>query len=135
LSIQFVSDLKMGHYMKIAPRVMFSAQVIATIVAGFVSIGVNAWALANIENICETDQAAGFNCEGYTTFFTSSVIWGAIGPKRLFSSGQMYNATLIWIPGGCVVACSILLGFKIFPKVWVPLHLFPTAHLRDDQLF
>ena len=128
-SIQFVSDLKMGHYMKIAPRVMFSAQIVATIVAGFVSIGVNAWALANIPHVCETKQSSGFNCENYTTFFTSSVIWGAIGPKRLFASGEMYNSTLYGFVAGLLLPVPFYLGAKMWPRsglryVYSPLLLY-----------
>jgi OPT family small oligopeptide transporter len=63
-SVQFVADLKLGHYMKIPPRTMFIAQTIATIVAGFVSIGVNAWQLSNINDVCSADQSANFTCPG-----------------------------------------------------------------------
>ena len=116
-AIQFASDLKMGHYMKIAPRVMFSAQCVATVVAAFVSLGVNAWALANIPNICDSSQASGFNCEGYTTFFTSSVIWGAIGPRELFASGKIYNATLYGFLAGTLLPVPFYLLSKYFPKL------------------
>ena len=55
-SIQFVADLKLGHYMKIPPRTMFAAQTVATIIAAFVSIGVNAWQMNNIEGICTSES-------------------------------------------------------------------------------
>lgn len=138
-AIQFVCDLKMGHYMKIAPRVMFSAQCIATVVSAFVSIGVNAWALANIPNICETNQASGFNCEGYTTFFTSSVIWGAIGPARLFANGMMYNATLYGFLCGALLPVPFYLLSKYFPKsgfryVYSPLLLYGMMNFAPYNL-
>ncbi|KAJ5716810.1 OPT oligopeptide transporter [Penicillium malachiteum] len=128
-AIQFASDLKMGHYMKIAPRVMFSAQVVATFLSAFVSIGVNAWALANIPNICSDDQASGFTCENDTTFFTSSVIWGAIGPRRLFAAGQMYNATLYGFLAGTLLPLPFYFAAKYFPKsgaryIYSPLLLY-----------
>ncbi|KAJ5902554.1 OPT oligopeptide transporter [Penicillium taxi] len=138
-AIQFVADLKMGHYMKIAPRVMFSAQVIATIVAAFVSIGVNAWALHNIPNICESTQASGFNCESITTFFTSSVIWGAIGPKRLFAAGQRYNTTLYGFVIGLVVPIPFYLTSKYFPRsgaryVYSPLLFYGMMNFAPYNL-
>ncbi|KAJ5936413.1 OPT oligopeptide transporter [Penicillium verhagenii] len=138
-AIQFISDLKMGHYMKIAPRVMFSAQCIATLVAAFVSIGVNAWALENIPNICESDQAAGFNCEAITTFFTSSVIWGAIGPARLFAEGMMYNATLYGFLCGSLLPVPFYLLSKFFPKsgfryVYSPLLLYGMMNFAPYNL-
>ncbi|KAJ5752388.1 OPT oligopeptide transporter [Penicillium odoratum] len=138
-AIQFVCDLKMGHYMKIAPRTMFSAQCIATVVAAFVSIGVNAWALANIPDICETGQASGFNCEGYTTFFTSSVIWGAIGPRRLFAEGTMYNATLYGFLCGALLPVPFYLLSKYYPKsgaryIYSPLLLYGMMNFAPYNL-
>jgi OPT family oligopeptide transporter len=39
-AITFSGDLKLGHYIKIPPRIMFTAQVLATTVSCFVVIGV-----------------------------------------------------------------------------------------------
>jgi OPT family small oligopeptide transporter len=72
-AIQFSSDLKMGHYVKIAPRVMFSAQVISTIVGAFVAVGVNAWALANIPDVCTDHQSSKFTCLSRLPFFFSTL--------------------------------------------------------------
>ncbi len=52
-SIQFSADLKIAHYMKLPPRTVFVGQVYATVLAAFVALGVNAWALGNIPNICD----------------------------------------------------------------------------------
>lgn len=63
-SIQFSSDLKLGHYMKIPPRTMFTAQVIATIIGCLVALGVNDWQLANIKDICSPLQPSRYVCPG-----------------------------------------------------------------------
>ncbi|KAI3082272.1 hypothetical protein CBS147353_2683 [Aspergillus niger] len=114
-SIQFVADLKLGHYMKIPPRVMFAAQLVATIVGAFVSLGVNVWALANIEDVCSTTQPNKFTCASARDFYTSSVIWGAIGPRRLFGSGQIYNPLLY----GFLVGALLPIPFYFITK-WRP---------------
>ncbi|RAK95685.1 OPT oligopeptide transporter family [Aspergillus ibericus CBS 121593] len=113
-SVQFVADLKLGHYMKIAPRVMFSAQLVATILGSFVSLGVNVWALDNISDVCSLDQPQKFTCAGARDFYTSSVIWGAIGPRRLFGSGQIYNPLLY----GFLVGALLPIPFYVFTKWW-----------------
>lgn len=59
-ALTFTSDFKLGHYMKIPPRPMFWAQIIATIVAGTVQLGVQAWMFTNIPGICSPDQPNGF---------------------------------------------------------------------------
>jgi len=94
-AINFAGDLKLGHYMKIPPRVMFSCQVVAAVVAAAWVMVVQDWVLNTIVDVCSPDQPQGFICPGSTTFFTASVIWGAIGPRRLFSPGAIYSG-LLW---------------------------------------
>lgn len=42
-ALQFTSDMKLGHYMKVPPRTMFLCQIVATIVAGTTQLGVQQW--------------------------------------------------------------------------------------------
>jgi OPT oligopeptide transporter protein len=41
--MQFTADFKLGHYMKVPPRPMFWSQIVATVIAGTVQLGVQAW--------------------------------------------------------------------------------------------
>ncbi|KAJ6605339.1 small oligopeptide transporter [Mycena vulgaris] len=75
-ALTFTSDFKLGHYMKIPPRPMFWSQVVATIIAGTVQLGVQAWMFTNIDNICAPDQRDGFICPSTEVFGTASIIWG-----------------------------------------------------------
>jgi len=52
----FTSDMKMGHYMKIPPRVTFMAQVVATVLSALTQVGVVNWALTNIDQVCSRHQ-------------------------------------------------------------------------------
>ena len=88
--MQFTADFKLGHYMKIPPRPMFFAQVVATVFAGTVQLGVQAWMFTNIPDICDTKQKDGFICPSTEVFGTASIIWGVIGPALQFSKGQLY---------------------------------------------
>ncbi|KAF8493699.1 OPT oligopeptide transporter protein-domain-containing protein [Russula emetica] len=89
-ALDFTSDFKLAHYMKIAHRPMFFCQVVATIVAGTVQLGVQAWMFSNIEDLCDADQKDGFICLPTTAFGNASILWGVIGPRRLYSHGQLY---------------------------------------------
>jgi hypothetical protein len=73
-ALQFSSDFKLAHYMKIAHRPMFFCQVVAAVVAGTVQLGVQAWMFSTIEDICTPDQKDGFICPGTTVFGTASII-------------------------------------------------------------
>jgi len=86
-AVSFAGDLKLGHYMKIPPRMMFSIQIISTVVGCIWVNVIQNWMLANVEDICTPHQKQGFTCPGSITFGTSSVVWGAVGPSRMFSLG------------------------------------------------
>ena len=107
-ALAFVQDLKLGHYMKVPPRLLFSAQTIATIWSCFVQIAVLQWALATIENVCDRHQANNYTCPGGRVFFNASVIWGLIGPARIFSPGQIYGGLLWFFLGSSPSLLSFL---------------------------
>ncbi|XDG07923.1 hypothetical protein ABKA04_007538 [Annulohypoxylon sp. FPYF3050] len=94
-ALYFSQDLKLGHYMKVPPRVMFWSQLVASVWSAIVQIAVMNWALGTIPNICADDQVDNYTCPNGRVFYTASVIWGAIGPRRMFSGDALY-ASLQW---------------------------------------
>ncbi|KAI7667954.1 hypothetical protein KC318_g5549 [Hortaea werneckii] len=89
--IFFAQDQKLGHYFKVAPRTVFFAQGFAVLLGSLTQAGVTIWMLGNIENVCSLDQADNFTCPNGRTVYSSSVIWGLIGPARLYSVGKIYS--------------------------------------------
>jgi OPT family oligopeptide transporter len=79
-------DLKLGHYMKVPPRIMFSIQIFATVTTCIWVTFVQDWMLNSVEDICTPRQKQGFICPKSTAFATASVIFGAAS-SRLFSPG------------------------------------------------
>jgi OPT family oligopeptide transporter len=88
-AVGFSGDLKLGHYMKIPPRMLFMAQVVAAFVSCFVVAVVQDWMYSNITDLCSVNQVDGFSCPSTGTFATASTLWGGIGPARVFGPGQM----------------------------------------------
>ena len=105
--LAFVQDLKLGHYMKVPPRTMFWAQTVATFWSSIVQIAVMNWALGAIKNVCAADNSSNFTCPNARTFFNASVIWGLIGPARIFSPGQIYNQLFWFFLVGAAVPCLL----------------------------
>ncbi|KAJ5546140.1 hypothetical protein N7494_003725 [Penicillium frequentans] len=97
--VYFAMDMKLAHYLKVPPRTTFFAQGIATILGALTQAGVTIWMLGNIDGICQTDQADSFTCPNGRTVYSSSVIWGLVGPSRLYSAGKIYSSLLhfFWI--------------------------------------
>ena len=71
-AITFVQDMKLGHYMKVAPRLLFAAQFIASIWGSLVQVAVLRWSYGNIPNLCEPDQANNYTCPNGKVFFNAS---------------------------------------------------------------
>ncbi|KAM1005343.1 hypothetical protein ACFX13_005472 [Malus domestica] len=129
-ALSFLSDLKLGHYMKIPPRCMYTVQLVGTLVAGIVNLAVAWWMLENIENICDVESRnpnSPWTCPKYRVTFDASVIWGLIGPRRLFGPGGLYR-NLMWLfLVGALLPFPICSMSKIFPdKKWIPLINMPV---------
>ncbi|KAK1962410.1 OPT oligopeptide transporter [Colletotrichum sublineola] len=93
--IKFASDLKLGHYMKIPPRIMFSVQMVATIVSSLTQIGVLNWMFANVKGICTSEAVNGFTCPIARVHFNGSILWGVVGPGEFFGPNATYRG-LVW---------------------------------------
>ncbi|RDW59914.1 putative isp4 protein-2 [Coleophoma cylindrospora] len=98
-AMNYASDMKLGLYMKIPRRTLFAAQLTACILGSLTQNGVLLWMLGHIKGICDQAQPNGYTCPQGRVNFTSSIIWGAIGPARLYSVGKQYSGLLhlFWI--------------------------------------
>ncbi|KAL8283781.1 hypothetical protein RQP46_005213 [Phenoliferia psychrophenolica] len=115
-AVGYAADMKLGHYVKIPPRTMFTAQLIASILACFAGLGVADWQIVNIKGICGSAQINNFTCPGYNTFFNSAVQWGAIGPARLYSEGKIYYPLVFGFLFGAVFPIPIYFLTRKFPN-------------------
>ncbi|CAJ0894025.1 11034_t:CDS:10 [Entrophospora sp. SA101] len=121
--LSFVSDLKLGLYMKIPPKALFVAQVWGTFVGAFI----NYWTLQLILDSKRdfldgtrrdpTGQWTGYRSQ---VFNTASIVWGLIGPARTFGSDSMYHI-MLW---------GFLIGFLLPFPIYLLHRRFPNAKLR-----
>ncbi|CAL5358229.1 unnamed protein product [Camellia sinensis] len=129
-AVSFLCDFKLGHYMKIPPRSMFLVQFIGTIIAGTTNIAVAWWLLNSITNICQDDLLPAdspWTCPRDRVFFGASVIWGLVGPKRIFGSLGNYSSMNWFFLGGAVGPIIVWLFHKAFPEQsWIPLINLPV---------
>lgn len=93
--IKFASDLKLGHYMKVPPRILFVVQVAATLVSSVTQIGVLNWMFSNVSGICTPEALNGFTCPIARVHFNGSILWGVVGPAEFFGPDAMYRK-LVW---------------------------------------
>ncbi|KAF1967183.1 OPT family small oligopeptide transporter [Bimuria novae-zelandiae CBS 107.79] len=99
----FTADLKLAHYMKVPPKTAFTAQLVATIWASIVQVAVMNWTLGNIPNVCQRLQESNFTCPNGRAFFSSTIVWGVIGPDRMFGPGSIYSSIhYYWLIGAAL---------------------------------
>ncbi|TGJ84790.1 hypothetical protein E0Z10_g3991 [Xylaria hypoxylon] len=115
-ALYFSQDLKLGHYMKIPPRTMFWSQLVASVWSAIVQIAVMNWALGSIPDVCSDQQSDSYTCPGGRVFFTASIIWGAIGPARMFSGKAIYSSLQwFWLAGAVSPVITWFLARR-YPK-------------------
>jgi OPT family oligopeptide transporter len=66
------------------------------------SLGVLNWSFTNIPHICTSKAPNGFTCPYSRTHFNTSLIWGAIGPRKYFTENN-YDALLYFFLIGAVL--------------------------------
>nr|GEX00219.1 oligopeptide transporter 4-like [Tanacetum cinerariifolium]GEX00222.1 oligopeptide transporter 4-like [Tanacetum cinerariifolium]GEX02797.1 oligopeptide transporter 4-like [Tanacetum cinerariifolium] len=122
-AISFLNDFKLGHYMKIPPRSMFLVQFIGTIIAGTINIWTAWWLLTTVENICQDHllpPGSHWTCPGDRVFYDASVIWGLVGPKRIFGSLGPYSALNWFFVIGFLGPVIVYFFHKAFPsQEWI----------------
>jgi OPT family oligopeptide transporter len=123
----FVQDLKLAHYVHIAPWVTFNCQVWGTFVCTLVSTAILNYQMTKIPDVCSPKQKDHFTCPVGSQFYTASVLWGTLGPKKMLGPGAIYNGLLWCFPLGAVLPIPFyFLGkkFKIFAYFHVPVFLY-----------
>lgn len=107
--IKFASDLKLGHYMKIPPRILFSVQVVATLVSSVTQIGVLNWMFSNVKGLCTSKAVNGFTCPIARVHFNGSILWGVVGVNEFFGPDAIYRALVWCFPLGAILPIPLWL--------------------------
>lgn len=83
----YITNQVQGHYLGIPPRSLFRIQMLSVIVVTFVQVGIIYWQLnGGIKDMCNPLNRDKFTCAASRTFFNAGVLWGTIGPKRVFDT-------------------------------------------------
>ncbi|KAH1058754.1 hypothetical protein AAZX31_02G045000 [Glycine max] len=129
-AIFFLQDFKLGHYMKIPPREMFFAQVLGTLISAVVHLLTAWWLMNTVPNICEREllpAGSPWTCPGDHVFYDASVVWGLIGPRRIFGDLGHYSAINWFFLAGAIAPFLVWLAHKAFPnKQWIRLITVPV---------
>ncbi|KAI9861905.1 MAG: hypothetical protein M1813_004973 [Trichoglossum hirsutum] len=122
--LKFAADLKLGHYMKIPPRTLFTVQMVSTVVSSLIQILVLNWMFRNIPHICTPEAINGFTCPIARVHFNGSILWGVVGPRRFFGEGAIYRPLTWAFLGGAVAPIGVwFLGKGSRRSIWRKVNL------------
>lgn len=79
------------------------------------------WLFSTIENgnICNTEKLPGnspWTCPSANVFYSASIIWGLVGPGRMWSMGQYYSAMNWFFLIGALAPLPFWFLYKVLPK-------------------
>lgn len=104
-------------------------QVVGTFISAMVHLGTAWWLMNTIPNICDrTKLAPGspWTCPGDHVFYDASVVWGLIGPRRIFGDLGTYSAINWFFLLGAIAPFLVWLAHKTFPsQKWIRLITIP----------
>ncbi|KAK8936897.1 Oligopeptide transporter 1 [Platanthera zijinensis] len=141
-ALSFLGDFNLGHYMKVPPKAMFITQLAGTVIAASVYFGTAWFLLDTVENICDPDnlpEGSPWTCPGDDVFYNASIIWGLVGPVRMFGKLGIYPALNYFFLFGLLLPIPFWWLARSFPRckwlkyVHIPLILggaggIPPAH-------
>uniref|UniRef100_A0A2N9ICW8 Uncharacterized protein n=1 Tax=Fagus sylvatica TaxID=28930 RepID=A0A2N9ICW8_FAGSY len=128
-ALMFLSDFKLGHYMKIPPKSMFVVQLVGTLVASSVYFGTAWWLLTSVEHICEPSklpEGSPWTCPGDDVFYNASIIWGVVSPLRMFGRLGLYSKMNYFFLIGILAPLPVWVLTRLFPEQkWIRLIHMP----------
>ncbi|KAF8409761.1 hypothetical protein HHK36_005840 [Tetracentron sinense] len=128
-AVTFLSDFKLGHYMKVPPKSMFLVQLVGTLIASSVYFSTAWWLLETVENICDPSKlpdGSPWTCPGDDVFYNASIIWGVVGPRRMFGPLGLYGKMNYFFLIGAVAPVPVWLLSRKFPdQKWISLINMP----------
>ncbi|GEQ68736.1 hypothetical protein JCM33374_g2404 [Metschnikowia sp. JCM 33374] len=103
----YITDQKQAHYLRIPPRALFRTQLLSTLFSSLFSLAVINFTMDHIKDYCVPGQPQKFICPSAYTFYSASITWGVIGPKKVFSG--LYP----------ILKWCFLLGFLLAPVAFL----------------
>ncbi|OBA20919.1 OPT superfamily oligopeptide transporter [Metschnikowia bicuspidata var. bicuspidata NRRL YB-4993] len=88
-------------------KLRITSQIRKWLTTCFISLAVINFNITNIKDYCDPNQSQRFTCPSARTFYSASVIWGVIGPERVFS--HLYP----------ILKWCFLIGFLLAPLMFL----------------
>ncbi|KAF9323992.1 hypothetical protein BG006_000950, partial [Podila minutissima] len=102
--------------------------LVSTFIACLINLTTATWLINTQPNIC-TKEGYPFTCLSTNTFYSASVIWGAIAPARVFGNkdGAIYSPVQWGFLAGALLPIPFWIASRKWPNVgWLKLVHWPV---------
>ncbi|KAG4143853.1 hypothetical protein ERO13_D06G218300v2 [Gossypium hirsutum] len=103
--------------------------LVGTVVATSVYFATAWWLLTTVEHICDPSKltkGSPWTCPGDDIFYNASIIWGVVGPVRMFGRLGLYSKMNYFFLIGIVAPLPVWILSRMFPeKKWIKLVHMP----------
>jgi len=116
--LMLVSDMKLGHYMKIPPKKLFIVQLYGTLIGALANYGVMKFIFDHRIDELRGLKPASTGQEdprSSKVFYSASIIWGAFGSDRIFGSQSIYYPLYLFFLLGILLPIPFYLLHKRYP--------------------
>ncbi|KAI9306431.1 OPT family small oligopeptide transporter [Cunninghamella echinulata] len=116
---KMASDLKIGHYLKVSPRMIFLHQIVGTIIGCIFNYIINITIIQAQRDILidPNTESNVWNGASFQTMNAAALTWGAIGPINMFGPGTQY-AIILW---------AFFIGFLLPIPFWLLHRFYPRV--------
>lgn len=105
-------------------------KLVGTVVASSVYFGTAWWLLDTVDNICNPSklpEGSPWTCPGDDVFYSASIIWGVVGPLRMFGKLGLYTNVNYFFLIGILAPVPVWLLSRKFPdQEWIRLINMPV---------
>ena len=85
------------------------------------------WLMETIPNLCDSISNSVWTCPSDKVFYDASVIWGLIGPRRIFGDLGLYKSVNWFFLVGAIAPVLVWLASRMFPRQqWIKLINMPV---------
>ncbi|KAF7732472.1 hypothetical protein EC973_003217 [Apophysomyces ossiformis] len=110
-------DLKIGHYLKVPPRMVFFFQIVGTVLGCIFNYIINNDLIHNKRDILIKGGNNFWSGTSVLTINSAAITWGAIGPMAMFGPGTRYYIFLWAFIIGFFLPLPGYILHRLFPKV------------------
>ncbi|CAG8902131.1 unnamed protein product [Penicillium egyptiacum] len=115
-AVNLSSDLKMGEYLKIPPRIMFLTQLYGTILGGFVNYAImNSIVSSNRELLVDGNGNSSWSGATVQSYNTNATSW-ALAPY-IYKIGTPYGAVPVGLAAGAAAVVIHRIFYQFVPKI------------------